>query len=128
MINNDFLAHTFGIMALGFCLTAFAPTFLKFNKQYLINKTLIIQIANIGILLSIFCGLIHGLIMTQKAEIDFYNIQTYWVYGAGLFTLNLLIFLALGFKELTRDLKKLNYFTYAGLFLLICHLGKYLSF
>ena len=128
MINNDFFANTFGIMALGFGMTAFSPAFFKLTKQYLINKSLIIQVANISIFLSVFCGLIHGLIMTQKAEIDFYNIQTYWVYGAGLFTLNLLIFLALGFKELSRDLKKLNYFTYAGLFLLICHLGKYLSF
>lgn len=121
MFSTDFIGNSFGIIALGSCLVAFSPTIVSSSKKYLPHKKSILNLANIGLLFSIFCGLVHGLIMTQKTEIDFYSIKTYWVYGAGLFTLNLLIFLALEFKELKLDFKKLNYFTYAGLFLVVCH-------
>ncbi len=121
MISTDFIANSFGIMAFGGCLVAFFPTVASWSKKYLPNKKVILNLANIGLLFSIFCGLVHGLIMTQKTEIDFYNIKTYWGYGAGLFALNLLIFGALEFKEMRLDFKKLNYFTYAGLLLIVCH-------
>ena len=122
MFNNIFVANVLGLLAFGSCILAFYPTISRVTKQYLPSKNFILKVAHFGVLLSIFFGLVHGLIMTQKTAIDFYDLHTYWVYGAGLFTLNLLIFLAFSFKELTTEFKKLNYFTYAGLFLLICHL------
>ena len=121
MFSTDFIAKSFGIMAFGGCLLAFTPTVVSWSKKYLPNQRGLLNLANMGLLFGIFCGLVHGLIMTQKTEIDFYNIKNYWVYGAGLFTLNLLIFLALEFKELKLDFKKLNYFNYAGLLLIVCH-------
>ena len=121
MISTDFIANSFGIMALGGAIAAFSPTIVSLSKKFLSNKRFILNLANFGLLFSIFCGLAHGLIMTQKTEIDFYHIKTYWVYGAGIFTLNLLIFLALEFKNLKVNFEKLNYFTYAGLLLILCH-------
>lgn len=121
MFTTDFIANSFGIIAFGSCIVAFLPTITSLIKNYLPNKKSILKLANIGLLFGIFFGLVHGLLMTQNLDIDFYSIKTYWVYGAGLFTLNLLIFLALEFKELKLDSKKLNYFTYAGLFLIVCH-------
>lgn len=121
MFSTNFIGNTFGIMALISCLIAFLPTIGSLSQKFLSNKRAILNLANIGLLFSIFCGLVHGLIMTKTAEIDFYNLKTYWVYGAGLFTLNLFIFLALEFKQMKFDFKQLNYFTYAGLFLIACH-------
>ena len=72
-------------------------------------------------MLTISLGLIHGLLMTQRADIDFYNLNTYWLYAEGVFVYNLFVFCIFAFSQLKSELKKLNYFSYAALFSILCH-------
>ncbi len=128
IVGSESIANTFGLLALGCTFVGFAPSIIHLIKKNLPQTRFILQIARIGLLVAIALGLAHGLIMTQKSAIDFYNLKTYWIYAEGLFTLNLLVFLTLSFKELKLDNKKLNYFIYGGLFLVIYHVWQYLSF
>ena len=66
--------------------------------------------------------------MTQGGNVDFYDLNTYWVYLGGVFLFNLVVFLAFSFSQLKSDIKRLNYFNYAILFLLVCHIGQKLMF
>lgn len=81
------------------------------------------QLVRWGLIIALGSALSHGLLMTQQENIDFYDLKTYWMYGEGLLTLNLIIFLAFNFSDLKSDLKKIVYLIYALLFLLGCHLA-----
>ena len=72
-------------------------------------------------MLTISLGLIHGLLMTQRADIDFYNLNIYWLYAEGVFVYNLFVFCIFAFSQLKSELKKLNYSSYTALFLILCH-------
>ncbi len=129
MFNNNInllIASSCGSLAFIGSLMAFSPVIIN-TIRLSINRILVIKIARIGILIAICSGLIHGLIETQKQEIDFYDLQNYWVYVEGLFALNLLVFLSFCLSELRINMKKLTYFTYAGLFLIGCHVWQYLG-
>ncbi|MCC0176935.1 hypothetical protein I4641_08075 [Waterburya agarophytonicola K14] len=129
MLNPNSIAHTVGVLSLVTSLTILFPTLVNTFKITTSNSNrLTLKISHLGILLTICLGLIHGLLITQNTNIDFYKINTYWIYGGGLFVFNLLIFLAFTFSELKRDLKKLNYFNYAVLLLLVCHVGTKIIF
>ena len=119
--NLNWIANCFGILSLlGFTL-AFYPALTNI-LNYKFTKRVILTVSHWGLIITIFCSLIHGLLMTQKENIDFYDLKTYWIYAEGLLTFNLLIFLAFNFTEIKLNLKRFIYFTYALLFLLGCHL------
>ena len=129
MFNNNInllIASSCGTLAFINSLMAFSPVIIN-TIRLSIDRILIIKIAKIGSLIAIFLGLIHGLIETQKQVIDFYDLQNYWVYVEGLFAFNLLVFLSFCLSELTINMKKLTYFTYACLFLMGCHVWQYLG-
>ena len=129
MFNNNInilIASSCGSLACISSLIALFPVIVNTIKLSF-ERRLMIKIAKIGIVIAIFLGLIHGLIETQKQEINFYDLQTYWVYAEGLFALNFLIFLSFCLGEITINMKKLTYFTYAGLFLVGCHVWQHLS-
>ena len=124
MFQPNLIANTVGIFSLIGAIAVVYPTanytFLGASRQ---NRRCF-KISYFSLLITICLGLIHGLLMTQSTGIDFYNLNTYWAYAVGLFAFNLLIFLALTFSELKRDLSKLNCFNYAVLFLLLLHIGQ----
>ena len=126
-MNLSLTANILGILSLIASLIAISPTLLnlfKFSWKNK-NKRATWQIARIGLMATICLGLIHGLLMTQQEEaINFYKMETYWVYAGGLFAFNLFAFWAFMFAELKSDTKRLNYLTYGALFLLACHVGQ----
>ena len=125
-MNLSLTANILGILSLIASLTAISPTLINLFKFSIINKRLMWQIARMGLMATICLGLIHGLLMTQQEAINFYEMNTYWVYAGGLFAFNLFAFWAFMFPELKSDNKRLNYLTYGALFLLVCHVGQQL--
>lgn len=117
-------ANLLGVSALIGFVVAFYPVIANILKKNLHYKKLIPRRSQLTLITTIFLGLIHGLLMTQKNNIDFNQITTYWTYAEGLLTLNLLIFFAFTFSELELNLKKITYFTYAVLFFLGCHIWQ----
>lgn len=125
MINLNFIANTLGLLALLSSIVALTPTLISlFRVPCKFNS--ILKFARLGIMCTVSLGLSHGLLMTQQTDIDFYNLETYWMYAGGLFAFNLFAFLAFTFAELKSDVKKLNYLNYGALFLLACHIGQQL--
>lgn len=125
-MNLSFTANTLGIVSLIASLIAISPTLINLFKCSIRNKKVIYKIARIGLMATVCFGLTHGLLMTQQDNINFYDLNTYWVYAGGLFTFNLFAFWAFMSAELKSDTKKLNYLSYGALFLLACHLGQQL--
>ena len=128
MFDPILIGNAFGILSL---ITAIAIVYLSliniFKSDFKYQRS-ILNISQFGILLTVCLGLIHGLLMTQKSDIDFYSFNTYWVYAGGLFLFNLVVFLAFTFSQIKSDIKKLNYFNAAVLLLLACHVGQKIIF
>lgn len=124
MFHLNFVANTLGILSLIASIAVVFPTVINIFKITFARKRLTLQISYLGLLLAITLGLIHGLLMTQRIDINFYNLETYWEYAVGLFVFNLFVFLAFVFPQLKSDIKKLNYLNYAVLLLLTCHIGQ----
>ena len=122
--NLNWIANCLGILSLLGLSLAFFPAIANILNYKYNNNRAIITAAYWGLIIAIFFGLSHGLLMTQKENINFYDLKTYWTYAQGLLTFNLLIFLAFSFAEIKSNLKKFVYFTYALLFLLGCHLWE----
>jgi len=126
MMNLNLAANTTGIFALFSLAIALSPSLINIYKTSFKPKKILLQMARYGLLSSLCLGLIHGLLMTQQEHLNFYDMNTYWVYAGGLFTFNLLAFIAFTYTELKADLRKLSYFSCAVLFLLVCHVGQHL--
>ena len=122
-MNINFYANILGTFSLFAFAIAISPTF-NFLFKLSLNRRKMWHIARYGLLASVCMGLSHGLLMTQQDNINFYELNTYWTYAVGLFTFNLLAFLAFTFSELRSNYKKLNYFYYGALILLVCHVGQ----
>ena len=122
--NIGITGNLVGISALISFVVAFYPANANLFRQSINSKKNIFNLAKIGLLITIFLGIVHGLMMTQKEDIDFNNLATYWTYAAGLLTLNIFIFFAFTLNELKLNIKKLTYLTYAALFFLGCHLWQ----
>lgn len=128
MNNPTFVANTVGILSFIALITVIYPSFINIFKKKSDRQILAFKISKIGLLSTISLGLIHGLLMTQGNDIDFYNLNTYWIYAEGVFLFNLVVFLAFAFPQIRSDIKKLNYFNYAVLLLLVCHVGQKIIF
>lgn len=121
IINLLPTAYSLGIFStLGFTLTL-SPVIISFTNYQICNKILQ-RVSYWGLIAAIFFALSHGLLMTQKDNIDFYNLKTYWTYAEGLLALNFLIMLAFNFTKIQLDRKRFAFFIYALLFLVVCHL------
>ena len=129
MFNNNIdllIASSCGTLAVMGSIMAFLPIIINAIKIF-IDWKFIIKLARIGSAIAISLGLIHGLIETQKQAIDFYDLQTYWIYADGLFTLNILVYFSFSLADISINIKKITYLTYASLFLLGCHVWQYLG-
>ena len=124
MISSNVIANILGVLSLISISTIILPTLkglIGQNKyQILLNS----KIAYLGVLITLCLGLMHGLIATQSITIDYYNLNSYWIYIAGLFIFNLVIFILFNFQELKSNGQKLRYINYALLLLLVCHVGQ----
>jgi len=127
-VNSIFLANIFGLLSVIAIIATIYPSLLNIFQKNIKHQRLILKFSHIGILFTTSLGLIHGLLMTQSAEIDFYNLNTYWIYTGGVFLFNLVVFLAFTFPQIKSDIKKLSYFNYAVLLLLVCHVGQKIIF
>lgn len=124
MIGTNLIANAAGILSLLSSCVVVSPTLTRLFQKDISYKKEVFNICYVSLLMTICLGLIHGLLTTQIANIDFSNIGTYWMYGGGLFVFNLFIFLAIAFAELKQDREKLNYLNYAALLLLTFHIGQ----
>lgn len=116
------LSDSLGFLSLFFFCLAFLPNIIRLLKIYINKVNWLKKITSLGLTITIFFALVHGLLMTQKEEIDFYSLKTYWIYAEGIVAFNLLTFFAFNLRELSLDKKKLSYLLYAVLFLLGCHI------
>lgn len=121
--NLNWIANCLGFISLLGSMLVFTPAIANLFSDRSDNTVLSIVI-RWGIIIALFTGLSHGLLMTQKEDINFYDLRTYWTYAEGLLTFNLLIFLAFSFATVKFDLKKAIYLIYALLFLLSCHISS----
>jgi len=128
MNSANFLANVVGILSFIALIAVIYPSLIDLFKINIKYKQEILKISQLGLLATISLGLMHGLLMTQGENIDFYDLNTYWVYLGGVFLFNLVVFLAFSFSQLKSDIKRLNYFNCAVLFLLVCHIGQKLIF
>ena len=128
MINTNLIANVLGILSLTSSLIAFSPSLNSLFKNTYRHKRELLRLAHSSLMLTVCLGLIHGLLMTQEANLDFSNMNTYWVYGIGLFAFNIMVFMAFSFSELKSNFKQLNYFSYGALLLLLLHVGQRIMF
>lgn len=126
MLNINLIANFIGILALLASAIAIAPGALERSSILVRSRRVITKIAYYGLLCAVGLGLVHGLLMTQRDRVDFYQINTYWVYAGGLFAFNSLAFIALMYAELKSRSTWLNYLRGGALLLLIFHLGQHL--
>ena len=124
MANINYAANIFGFISLFVFAIAISPSLINLFKIPYKHKRAILQTGRYGLLCAVCLGLAHGLLMTQQDNINFYDLNTYWIYAVGLFAFNLLVFLVFMYTELKSDLKKLNYLSYAALLLLAIHVGQ----
>lgn len=128
MIETNLIANTAGILSLISSVTVVYPTFTRVYQKNISYRKFAYNIYYASLLLTICLGLIHGLLTTQITDIDYSDINTYWIYAGGLFVFNLFIFMAIAFPELKQNFRKLNYFNYAVLLLLIFHVWQKIVF
>ena len=124
MLDISLTANYTGGLALFASIIAILPTIIIISKFPAHLKKSILQTARYGLYCAICLGLIHGLLMTQQDNIDFYNINTYWVYAGGLFAFNLLALIAFMYAELKSNLVLFNYLKGGALILLIFHVAQ----
>ena len=129
LINLQWSADYLGYLSvLGITIASYPTLSSIYHKQHSNNKNLFSTITRWGLIITISTALSHGLLMTQKENINFYDLKTYWIYGEGLLTLNLIVFLAFSFSELKLDFKKFVYLIYALLFFMGCHLSATIAY
>ena len=124
MIRINLIANITGILSLLSSFAIICPTFIHLFQNNVSHKKLFSKISYVSLLITICFGLIHGLLATQLANIDYFNIHTYWIYAGGLLVFNLFVLIAIAFPELKHNLKKFDYLNYAVLLLLIFHVGQ----
>lgn len=124
MTGTNLIANIAGTLSLLSSFAAICPTFLNLFQKNVSHRKLFCKISYVSLLITICLGLIHGLLATQLANIDYYNIHTYWIYAGGLLVFNLFVLIAIAFPELKRNLNKFDYLNYAVLLLLVFHVGQ----
>ena len=129
MLNPDssILANYLGLISFSTFTFTLLPTIINLNWLNQIKAGItknLLKFRNIALAIALFFALVHGLLMTQNSTVDFFSIQTYWIYAEGVATLNILLYLAFSFNEIQDDFKKLRYLAYASILLLSCHISS----
>ncbi|MGB7440459.1 MAG: hypothetical protein WA919_05275 [Coleofasciculaceae cyanobacterium] len=120
------LGNCLGLLALLVFLCTVLPTLIStgITENTSVWKKHLSKLRNVTWAFTLFFALTHGFVMVTNSEVDFFSLKTYWLYAEGISTLNLFIWLAFTCQERQEGEKKMRYFTYAGLFLIACHVWE----
>ncbi|QLE56375.1 ferric reductase-like transmembrane domain-containing protein [Nostoc sp. TCL26-01] len=129
VIDTAPLENSLGFLALGAYTLTLMPTNLRIifpqTKQAKLPKWLLKYRRLIGILA--FClALFHAFLLVKKRDVDFLDINTYWIYIQGISTFIIFTLLAItsndwSIKRLKKNWKRLHTLTYLAMFLLTWH-------
>lgn len=129
------IANILGFLALCSYIATLLPTILRIvfpqaRKQY-IPKFLRKYRRQIG-LIAFVLALAHGWLLIHKRNIDFFDLDTYWIYIQGVATFLIFTLLAItsnnwSVRSLKRNWKKLHSLTYLAMFLLSWHIWDKMS-
>ncbi len=129
------LANFLGFLALGSYILTLLPTILRIvfpqTKKTHIRRLLLKYRRQIG-LIAFACALAHGWLLIAKRNIDFFDLDTYWVYIQGVATFIIFALLAVtsnnwSIRKLKCNWKKLHSLTYLAMFLLTWHVWDKMS-
>ena len=129
------LANFFGFLALISYITTLIPTILRIvfpqTRKTKIRKLLHKHRRQIG-LIAFALASAHGWLLIAKRNIDFFDLDTYWVYIQGIATLLIFTLLAVtsnnwSMRKLKCNWKKLHSLTYLAMFLLAWHVWDKMS-
>ena len=129
------LANFLGFLALSSYIATLLPTILRIlfpqTKKNHIPRLLQKYRRQIG-LIAFVLALAHGFLLIRKRNLDFFDLQTYWIYIQGLATLLIFTLLAItsnnwSIRKLKRNWKKLHSLTYLAMFLLTWHIWDKMS-
>ncbi len=129
------LANFFGFLALISYIATLLPTILRIVFPQIRNteicKLLRKHRRQIG-LIAFVLALAHGWLLIAKRNIDFFDLDTYWVYIQGVATLLIFTLLAVtsnnwSMRKLKCNWKKLHSLTYLAMFLLAWHVWDKMS-
>ena len=128
-MNTVPLPNYFGLFALVCHVITLLPTILRIVfpkiKKTGFPKLLLKYRRQIGVI-AFFFALAHALLLVNKRNFDFFDIQTYWIYIQGVATFIIFTLLAItsnnwSVKTMKKSWKKLHELTYLAMFLLIWH-------
>ena len=128
-MNTVPLPNYFGWFALVCYVITLLPTILRIvfpkTKKTGFPKLLLKYRRQIGVI-AFFFALAHALLLVNKRNFDFFDIQTYWIYIQGVATFIIFTLLAItsnnwSVKKMKKNWKKLHELTYLAMFLLIWH-------
>ena len=128
-MNTVPLPNYFGLFALVCYIITLLPTILRIvfpkTKKTGFPKLLLKYRRQIGVI-AFFFALAHALLLVNKRNFDFFDIQTYWIYIQGVATFIIFTLLAItsnnwSVKTMKKSWKKLHELTYLAMFLLIWH-------
>ena len=123
------LPNSLGLSALVCYVLTLLPTILRIvfpkTKKTKFTKLLLKYRRQIGVI-AFLLALAHGLLLVNKRNLDFFDIQTYWVYSQGIVTFIIFTLLAMtsnnwSIKKMKKNWKKLHQLTYLAMFLLTWH-------
>lgn len=129
------LANFFGFLALISYITTLLPTILRIvfpqTRKTKIRKLLRKHRRQIG-LIAFALASAHGWLLIAKRNIDFFDLDTYWVYIQGIATFLIFTLLAVtsnnwSMRKLKCNWKKLHSLTYLAMFLLAWHVWDKMS-
>ena len=128
-MNTVPLPNYIGLFALVCYIITLLPTILRIvfpkTKKTGFPKLLLKYRRQIGVI-AFFFALAHALLLVNKRNFDFFDIQTYWIYIQGVATFIIFTLLAItsnnwSVKKMKKNWKKLHELTYLAMFLLIWH-------
>lgn len=129
------IANLLGFLALSSYIITLLPTILRIafpkTKKTKIFKFLLKYRRQIGLIAFVF-AFAHGFLLVKKRNLDFFDLQTYWIYIQGIATFLIFTLLAItsnnwSIKKLKRNWKKLHSLTYLAMFFLAWHVWDKMS-
>jgi len=128
-LDTSPLANYLGFCALVCYIVTLLPTILRIvfprTKKTGLPRLLLKYRRQIGVTAFLF-ALVHGLLLVNKRNFDFFDIQTYWIYLQGVATFIIFTLLTItsnnwSVKKMKKNWKKLHELTYLAMFLLVWH-------
>lgn len=129
------LANFLGFLALGSYIATLLPSILRIvfpqTRKTIIRQFLLKYRRQFGLIAFAF-AIAHGWLLIVKRNIDFFDLDTYWVYIQGVATFLIFTLLAVtsnnwSMRKLKCNWKKLHSLTYLAMFFLAWHVWDKMS-